>query len=128
VSGETGEAQLPSPHLVRILWAVRIWFILLLLVTLTAGDLLTPEPAVGAADDGLAALGLSLACQTDPGGSADEVCCDQCGHVCCLPGAVATVSSVVTIPPPQLITAPTTALREGPVPVLLEPPRLTPLH
>jgi hypothetical protein len=97
----------------------------LLLVSLIAGGLLTPEPARSSAEDGRSAIELSVACQTDLSEGAADDCCDYCGHVCCLPGAVATVSSVVAIAPPPLILAPATALRERPVPVLLEPPRPT---
>lgn len=117
--------MLRYPHQVRILQSVRTWFSLLLLVCLNAGGLVASGPAQASAENGQAVVELPLACQTDSTESADEDCCDYCGHVCCLPGVVTTVSSAATIAPPQLIIAPTTALRERPVPVLLEPPRPT---
>ena len=119
--------MLLSPDHVRILGAVRTRFILLVLVGLIGGSLLASGVTLASMDE-RSAVELSLVCQTDATEAADNECCDNCGHVCCLPGAAATVNSVVTIAATPLILTPPTALRERPVPVLLEPPRPTHLR
>ena len=107
---------------------MRTGIILLLFLGLFAGCLRAPEGTAFASPDNPAAVDLAPACSTDSTGDTSDECCDHCGHVCCLPGAVATVISIVTIAPAPLILAPPTALPERPVPVLLEPPRPTPLR
>lgn len=103
---------------------MRTWLILLLVVSLLAGNLL----AVGhvhAATDGAGAVELHLDVGTDPPdtGHATHGHCDVCGHTCCQPGAVVNAQPIDANPRSIRWLASSIAFAERPVPVPLQPPR-----
>lgn len=103
---------------------MRVGVILLLIVSLLAGNLL----AVGhahASSDGAASVELHLDSPRDShdSGHGTHGHCDVCGHTCCQPGAVTTRAGVDPVQRAIALIAPRFVLAERAIPVPIEPPR-----
>lgn len=103
---------------------MRVGIILLLVVSLLAGNLL----AVGhahASSDGSASFELHSDVSQDSGhgGHGTHGHCDVCGHTCCQPGAFASRSAVAPVSRAIPALPPTCAVAQRLIPVAIEPPR-----
>jgi hypothetical protein len=103
---------------------VRIGIILVLVVSLLAGNLL----AVGhahASSDGSTSVELHSDVSQDSGhgGHGTHGHCDVCGHTCCQPGALASRSGAELQRRAVPALPPSCAVAQRLIPVPIEPPR-----
>ncbi len=103
---------------------MRAGIILLLVVSLLAGNLLAVGHAHGSSD-GATSVELHLDSPRDShdSGHGTHNQCDVCSHTCGQPGAVATRSGMDAVQRSIALIAPHFVLAERAIPVPIEPPR-----
>lgn len=103
---------------------MRIGIILLLVVSLLAGNLLAVGHAHASAD-GSTSVEFHPDSSRDSGdtGHGTHGHCDVCGHTCCQPGALASRSAVDHVQRAVPALAPSCTVAQRLIPVPIEPPR-----